>query len=208
MPVTLAAWQKVAATRPTTTEDEPTDGDLVARSRTGDLAAFEALYHRYEGAVYRYAVRLLDSPDDADDVRQETFVRAFESLARFRGDARFKTYLLTICGNLCRDRHRSRHRRPEQGYGLELPDGFGFAAEGTCPLAGLEKAADAARVRKALGGLSPETREILLLRHVEELEFDEIARVLGCTRLSVPVRLFRARSRFRVAYLALSNDET
>jgi RNA polymerase sigma factor, sigma-70 family len=214
MPTTMAAWQKVVATNPepaATADDDSNDRELVARSRAGDLAAFEVLYRRHEGTVFRFALRQTDSADDADDVRQETFVRAYQSLARYRGDARFRTYLLTICANLCRDRLRGRLRRPERGYGLELPEGVAFAAGDArvgCPVVGLERAADAALVRAALRQMPPAAREVLLLRHVEELDFDEIARVLGCTRLSVPVRLFRARNRFREVFASLTRDES
>lgn len=184
-----------------------TEQDLVARSREGDCAAFGQLYTLYAPGIYRYAYRLLGDADEADDVRQETFVRAYQSLPRFRGEAGFRTYLLTICANLCRDRMRQRHRRPVSSYGL-APSEFAASSqsasrESADPLAHLEQADQAARVWRALRALSVGPREILLLRHVEGLEMEEIAQIVGCTKLSVPVRLFRARRQFKDLFLAL-----
>lgn len=201
------------STAPTGVRTGMTEDDLVAHSRAGDKEAFGCLYHLYEGLVFRHALRVLENADDADDVRQETFVRAYQSLARFRGEASLKTYLLTICSNLCRDRLRQSRRRPERGYGLEAPEastasGFVFATGGQgCPLAHMERAAQAETVHEALRRLPAPLREILLLRHVEELSFDEIARVLGCTRVSAPVRLFRARRQFKDVFLTLTREE-
>lgn len=222
----LTAWQPMdgggtasvtaAATASPILSEADTEQTLLARSRSGDLEAFGLLYQRHEQMVYRHAYRLLEDPDEADDVRQETFVRAYQSLARFRGDAAFRTYLLSICGNLCRDRHRQRMRRPEHRYGLNAPDGARHAATvvsggasfaGDDPLLRLEREGQAEMVWRALRQLPAAQREILLLRHVEGLDLDAVALAVGCTRLSAPVRLFRARSRFKEIYLTLLQEE-
>ncbi|MES2464939.1 MAG: sigma-70 family RNA polymerase sigma factor [Armatimonadota bacterium] len=188
-----------------------TERDLIARSCEGDRAAFEQLYVLYATGIYRCAYRLLEDADEADDIRQETFVRAYQSLARFRGEAGFRTYLLTICSNLCRDRMRQRQRRPVSSYGL-APSEFAvtsqtLARECTDPLSQLEQADQAERVWRALHRLPVAPREILLLRHVEGLEIEEIAQIVGCTKISVPVRLFRARRQFKDLFLALLREE-
>jgi RNA polymerase sigma-70 factor (ECF subfamily) len=209
MAVTVATWQPAVAT----SDPEVSERDLVQRSRAGDVDAFGHLYLRYEGVVFRHAYRLLENADDADDVRQETFVRAYQSLAKFRGDATLKTYLLAICGNLCRDRHRQRVRRPEREYGLTVPETLAsFSASLSCdggenPLHRIERAAACERVQEALRRLPPAVREILLLRHVEDLSLDEIALILNCSRLSAPVRLFRARQQFKEIFLTLLREE-
>jgi RNA polymerase sigma-70 factor, ECF subfamily len=188
------------------------EGEWIARSRAGDREAFAHIYARYENGVFRHAYRLLEDADEADDVRQETFVRAYQSLSRFRGDSRVKTYLFAICGNLCRDRLRHRRRHPENGYGLTIPEGAIYLSDGGTtagqdPLTCLQRATDAARVRNALTRLSPPDRELILLYHVEGMALDDIAVIVGCTRVSVPVRLFRARRRLRDVFLSLLHEE-
>jgi RNA polymerase sigma-70 factor (ECF subfamily) len=209
MSASLAAWNPTSSSVVTSEPDTP-ESDLVARSRAGNVAAFGQLYHRYENPVYRYAYHLLEDADDADDVRQETFVRAYQALARFRGEASFKTYLLTICSNLCRDRQRTRQRRPEREYGLTVPETSTHHAAfsgSENPLLLLERAAAAETVRIALRRLPPASREILLLRHAEELSIEEIAIILGCSRVNAPVRLFRARRQFKEIFLSLTKEE-
>src|SRR5205807_4760918 len=87
---------------------------VVARCRAGDLDAFGQVYAEHERHVFRYAYHLLGSREDADDVKQETFLRAFRAIAGFRADCSMRTWLLRICGNLCRDRIKSRERHPEE----------------------------------------------------------------------------------------------
>src|SRR5438034_8950251 len=91
-----------------------TEDQLVARCRSGDLDAFGQIYSKYERQVYRYAYHLLSNRDDADDVKQETFVKAFQAMQGFRSEASLQTWLLKICGNLCRDRIKSWDRRNVQ----------------------------------------------------------------------------------------------
>jgi RNA polymerase sigma-70 factor (ECF subfamily) len=216
MSASLAVWQsKDVSDVPLSTPAESgaplSERDLIARSRDGDRSAFGQLYVLYESGIYRYAYRLLEDADEADDIRQETFVRAYLSLSRFRGEAGFRTYLLTICANLCRDRMRQRHRRPVSSYGL-APSEFAAASqsltrESADPFRLLEQADQAKRVWRALRRLPPGPREILLLRHVEGLEIEEIAQIVGCTKISVPVRLFRARRQFKDLFLTLLLEE-
>ena len=209
MSASLAAWQRELTSGPEPkhvavgqTASLATEEELIAQSRAGNLRAFGEIYDRYEGAVFRHAFHVLGHADDADDVRQETFVRAFAALTRFRGEASMKTYLLAICSNLCRDKLRNKQRRPEWGYGIVAPDTVTGEAGGD-PLQAMQRAHEASQVRRALDKLPAPAREILILRHVEELEFDEIAVVLGCSRVSAPVRLFRARRLFKDVYVSL-----
>ncbi|MBC8137065.1 MAG: RNA polymerase sigma factor, partial [Fibrella sp.] len=127
------------------------------------------------------------------------------SLPRFRKDASFKTYALAICSNLCRDRLRSDKRRPESLYGLAPGEHVGdvFSDPAKC----VERNEDRDRVRAVIASLSPVHREALHLRYVEDLPINDMARVVGCSRLAVPVRLFRARKAFEKAYNAHVNQE-
>src|SRR5258708_17763970 len=89
---------------------------LLARCRTGSLEAFGELYARYEQAIYRHAYHLLGDAEEAHDVRQETFLKAFAAIGSFRGEIGLKTWLLLICTNLCRYRQRTSQRRREVNY--------------------------------------------------------------------------------------------
>lgn len=181
------------------------DNHLVHLARNGDKEAMETLFQRHEISVFRLAHRILHSADDADDVRQETFVRVFGSLAKFREDAAFRTYALAICSNLCRDRLRSEKRRPESLYGLAPGESTGDLSSDPARCA--ERHADREQVRTVIASLLPIHRETLHLRYVEELSIEEIARIVGCSRIAVPVRLFRARKAFEKAYNAQATQE-
>jgi RNA polymerase sigma-70 factor (ECF subfamily) len=193
----------------TTTEGSKvaTDSELVRRARTGDAFALEMLFRRHETAVFRFACRMLASVDDADDVRQEAFVRAFSSLDRYRQEAAFKTYVLTICANICRDRLRARQRRPEVSYGLAPAEDTCAASASGDPMKAALASVEMKRVRATMAQIAPTYREVLHLRHVEELSLEEIAAVVGCSRIAAPVRLFRARQAFQKAYLTIVRQE-
>lgn len=176
------------------------DTVFVARAQTGDLAAMETLFLRHEAAVFRLAHRVLHCADDADDVRQETFVRVWASIGRFRGDLQFKTYTLAVCSNLCRDRLRDSRRRPVVLYGLA--PGESPASADIEPEAQTVRGAESEQVRRVIEVLPALHRETLHLRYVEELSAEEMAIVTNCSRLAVSVRCYRARKAFEKAYRA------
>ncbi len=171
---------------------------LLARCRAGDLEAFRQIYEEHERHVFRYAYHVLGHADDADDVKQETFLRAYRALASFRSDCSLRTWLLRICANLCRDRIKSRERRPEVLYDpVTTPEWLGDHSRSVDPQAVAERTEMASILRKALGGMPADQREIIVLRDVEQMSYEEIAEVLGCSRPSVKLRLFRARRRLK-----------
>ena len=90
-----------------------TDAHLIAECRAGNLDAFGQIYVRHEQALFRHALYLLGHREDADDVKQETFLRAYRTLGTFRNDYNIRTWLFKICGNLCLDLLRRRQRRPQ-----------------------------------------------------------------------------------------------
>jgi RNA polymerase sigma-70 factor (ECF subfamily) len=186
--------------------DDPDAGD-VDLAKIGDEVAFEALVSRHERTVWLVARRLLGDDDEALDAAQETFLRVFRALPRFRGDAKFRTWVIGIAINVCRNRLASRERRlsrvtdeltrtdPATGKASErpLPD----------PAPGPEATAHASELRasleRALASLSVEHREIVVLREIEGLDYHEIARSLGCRVGTVKSRLARARAALREA---------
>jgi RNA polymerase sigma-70 factor, ECF subfamily len=169
--------------------DTDPDAVLVQRTLRGDLGAFESVVERHREVVFRVAARIVGR-DNADDVSQDAFLRAFHRLGRFRGDASFRAWLLQITHNAAVD-HLSR-RRPEPVDAAAVDDGHEHEVA-RLPAERLESRERIARLESKLRGLSPEGRVALVLRDIEGLTYDEIASVTGAPLGTVKVRLFRAR---------------
>ena len=154
-----------------------TDEDLVARSRGGDLDSFNQLILRWERPIYALAYRVIGREEDARDVVQETFLRAFRALPGFKGQAKFSSWLYRIALNLCRDWIRRRRRSPL----VELPEGVDpveLAAE-TGPVESIEDLASrkelSEAVAEAMSLLPEEQRTAIILKEYHGMTFQEIA---------------------------------
>lgn len=181
------------------------DDPVLARCRAGDVDAFGLLYAEHEVAVFRHAYRMLGCREDAGDLCQETFVRAFHGLSAFRGDCTVRVWLLRICTNLCRNALRTRSRRRE--VPLDQPtDAYPADACGD-PAAAFEQQQRVALLHEALAALSPTHRELIVLRDLEGLSSGEIAAIVGCSVASVPVKLFRARSGLKRQLMRLLREK-
>ena len=167
----------------------PADADhaYVAATLRGDLHAFEALVERHRDVVVRVAARIAGR-DEAEDVSQDAFLRAFHRLARFRADASFRAWLLQITHNAAID-HISR-RRPEPVEEV-VEDTEPTVAR--LPAERLESRERMARLERKLRGLSPEARVVVVLRDIEGLSYEEIAAITQAPLGTVKARLFRAR---------------
>ena len=179
----------------------PPEDQLIARCRAGDRDALGCVYSCYSPLVFRCAYSMLGHYEDARDASQETFVRAFQALNRFQGQCSLRTWLLRICANLCHDRRRRRRRSVE--ISLDSYPGETLALDCSArsgsgdPHADAERNETAAAVWAALSELPDTHREIIYLRDIEELEVEEVMEILGCSRVNVNVKLFRARRRLR-----------
>jgi RNA polymerase sigma-70 factor (ECF subfamily) len=173
---------------------EGTDADqaLVDRAKRGDQDAIRLLVERYQRRLIGLAWGLLGSRPDAEDVAQETFLRAFRSIGSFRGQSSFRTWLFQIAINATRTYRRTRDGRHEDTRG-------GAMEFETTPDAGsLERAVIARdRVRRALATLPPDLREAVVLRDVNGLDYREIAQALGVPMGTVESRIFRGRARLK-----------
>jgi RNA polymerase sigma-70 factor, ECF subfamily len=167
----------------------PADADhaYVQATLRGDLRAFEALVERHRDVVVRVAARIVGR-EEAEDVSQDAFLRAFHRLPRFRADASFRAWLLQITHNAAID-HLNR-RRPEP---VETIDDDPERAVTRLPAERLESRERMARLERKLRGLSPEARVALVLRDIEGLSYEEIAAITDAPLGTVKVRLFRAR---------------
>lgn len=163
------------------------DRSLVEQTLAGDLGAFETLVRRHERGVLRVAARIA-GPDEAPDVVQDSFLRAFHTLARFRGDAPFEAWLLRIARNTALNALGRRRPLPVEDVGQTGTD----PAERS-PAARLESAEQKERLGRKLALLSPAHRAVLVLRDVEGLAYEEIADLTDSPLGTVKGRLHRAR---------------
>jgi RNA polymerase sigma-70 factor (ECF subfamily) len=177
------------------------DAELVRRTTRGDLGAFERLVDRHRPVVVRVAARIVGS-DEAEDVSQDAFLRAFHRLDRFRGDAPFRSWLLRITHNAALD-HLGR-RRPEPVDPETLDTAEHSAARP--PAERLEVRERIERLERKLHGLSPQHRVVLVLRDAEGLSYEEIADITDAPLGSVKGRLHRARQEFVEMLRANSYD--
>ena len=174
--------------------------EIVNRVISGDTEAFEALVLEHQNKVYSLALRMVGNEEDARDMAQEAFIRAYGSLAGFRGDSKFSVWLYRLTSNICIDFLRSRGKKRtvsmtwagddgEDAGELEIPD------ETWSPENQLERSLTRESVRRGLESLSPQYREILLLREINGLSYAEIAGALSLEEGTVKSRIFRARKK-------------
>ena len=175
---------------------EPSDAALVARVIGGETAAFAPLVARHRDRLARYAYRMLGDEADAEEALQEAFVRAFRSLARCENPERFDAWLFSILVNRCRTAGARRSRRArtfvrDEGALLAAPS----AELGGAPEA--ERDAWREEIERALARLDPAQREAFLLKHVEDLSYDEMAALTGVGVSALKMRVKRACDRLR-----------
>jgi RNA polymerase sigma-70 factor (ECF subfamily) len=169
------------------------DEELVARSRGGDLDSFNQLVLRWERPIYALAYRVIGREEDARDVAQETFLRAFRALSGFKGQAKFSSWLYRITLNLCRDWIRRERRTPiaQAPEGIDLVELAGEAAD-TESVDELVSRKELSRaVAKAMAQLPDEQRTAIILKEYHGLTFQEIADLLGCPLSTVKTRLYQ-----------------
>ncbi len=168
----------------------PEDGDLVAMTLGGNAEAFATLVERYDRAVYHLAYRTLHDVEEARDVAQESFFKAFRSLRTFKPGAKFSTWIFAIAYHACCDRLNRRKRYSNE----ELPERADASA-------GPEHQAiagdDARRLRAAIDALPEKYRTVITLYHLQGKQYEEIARVLELPMGTVKTHLFRAKEQLR-----------
>jgi len=189
----------VSADQPSTTTLEPDDAELVRRTTRGELSAFEQLVDRHRAVVIRVAARIVGS-DEAEDVCQDAFLRAFHRLEKFRGDAPFRAWLLRITHNAALDHLGRRRAEPVD------PTTFEEQAASRLPAEQLELRERIERLERKLHGLSYQHRAVLVLRDAEGLSYEEIAEITDTPLGSVKGRLNRARREFVEMLRANSYD--
>jgi RNA polymerase sigma-70 factor (ECF subfamily) len=189
----------------------PEDTELLGLAQRGDVAAFEGLVERHRDRVFSLALRMLNSPDDAAEVSQESFISAYRNLPRFRGDAQFGSWVYRIAANhaLMRLRHRkvvSQVERPaEEPAGGPTFNDRGSLVDDVTPWAGRGAEAELldaelrGAIERAAAGLADEYREVFVLRDLEGMSYEEIAEMTHSTVAAIKSRLHRARLSLRAA---------
>ena len=185
-------------------ENEPgevTDEALMEALQIGDNHALATLMHRWELGVKAFLLRLGVPAADVEDVAQEAFVRLYQKRDRYRSGSPFKPWLLTLAGNLGRNRLRWRWRRREdsiEAMDEAQPGGFDPVDPSARPASELAEKANLARdVRAAVAALPANLREAVLCVELEDLSYAEASQVMGCSAKAVETRLYRAREMLR-----------
>jgi RNA polymerase sigma-70 factor (ECF subfamily) len=177
--------------------------ELVTRAQHGDQLAFDELVRRTHADTYTLAYRLCGNEEDARDVVQDAYLRAFKGLKRFRGEAQFSTWMYRITANcantLMSKRHKHRHD--------ELHDTIEDTDSARDPAAQADAMALRADLADALQELSPKLRAVVLLRDVYELPHEDIAAELGISETAAKVRLHRARLQLKERLFPRRSDE-
>jgi RNA polymerase sigma-70 factor (ECF subfamily) len=178
------------------------EATLVAQSRTGDTGAFGELVRRYEGKIFRLAQHVTQNREDAEDVLQETFMKAYEHLDQFKGDSKFYTWIVRIAVNQAL--MKLRRRKTDKSVSLDETIDTGEDTV-TREIAAWDENPEQQFSREELGGildtaiqsLEPPYRSVFVLRDIEELSTEETADALGLSVPAVKSRLLRARLQLR-----------
>lgn len=184
---------------------DDSDESLMLRYRDGDVRAFELLVTRHRKPVYNFILRFVRDTAQAEDVTQETFLRLIKGADAYERQAKFTTWLYTIARNLCVDASRRGKHRKAASLDAPVGDDDGVSLLDLVPDGGaqVDRQAQsrelAVRLRRAIEALPDEQREIFLLREVADLQFNEIAAVVGCPENTVKSRMRYALEKLREA---------
>lgn len=181
---------------------ESTEADLLRRAKGGDTAAFDEIITRYRQRIFMTAYLIIRNEDDALDLCQEAFLRAWKALRRFDGRQALGAWLRRIVTNAAIDLCRSRRRRPlecleEMDSPQEGLAARSLAAPAEQPGDALERSELRARIEAAFSELSPDHRAVIVLREIEDLSYEDIAQTTGVSTGTVMSRLFHARKKLQ-----------
>ncbi len=172
------------------------ESDLVERSQKGDVTAFEELFHRHQSDAYHVAYGIMGNVEDAKDMTQEAFVRAYEGISKFKRQASFRTWISRITTNLCLDEIRKRKRRRTESI-EEHPVLEMKPIQDSSALEKLLKDEQLEILQQVLGILPEKYRVLILLRDIQGHSYQEIADIVGCSLGRVKSRLHEARQELK-----------
>ena len=183
----------------TSTAGGLSDGEILSEVAGGDVEAYGKLVHRYRGRLYNFVFRFVGDLETAEDIVQETFLRAFRKRTEYKAIANFSTWLFTIAGNLAKSELRRRKRwrlfsvdrDEESDTGLDLPD------ESFRPDTVTESSITDVQIQRAIDTLSDNYRQVVLLRDVDGLSYQEVSEIVNCPVGTVKSRVSRARMKLQ-----------
>jgi len=173
------------------------DAQIIEQTLCGEPEAFNLLVHRWERQIYGLALRMLGRDDEAKDATQETFLSAYRNLSKFRGEAKFSSWIYRIALNICNTRLRGRTKNllsieeQQETIGLEI------AADAHDLAEGIQREQVARHVRRALQGLPADMRQVIIMKEYEGLKFSEIADILGIPISTVKTRMYTGLAELR-----------
>ncbi len=208
------AWQETASSIPSArgtrvgqAQSRMNDTELIREAQRGNHAAFEDLVRQYDGAVLRLAYHLTRSEQDAQDIYQEAFLKAYRNIGNFRFECSFYTWIYRIVTNLCLDLLRKRQVRKEdsgiavdsEGGTYDLMDQVADQRSGASPERDLMRRELGARIAKALTKLTPRERMVFEMKHYQGLKLRTIGEILNTTEETAKNTLFRGTQKLRAA---------
>ncbi len=174
------------------TDQQPDDEAIIKQCLAGNREAYSGLVERYKTMVYTIAYRMTGDGDIAKDLAQDSFIAAYSGLDRFRFGSKFSSWLYSIALNKCRDHLRqTRETVSTDDIVAVRPDGK------ASPEQSVATAQNRDLLQQALNGLPPDYREVLILKHIEELDYQEIAAITGAGIAALKVRAHRGREMLR-----------
>lgn len=176
---------------------ELSDTQIIERTLRGEPDAFGLLVRRWERQIHGLTLRMLGHDDEARDATQETFLSAFRNLSKFRGEAKFSSWIYRIALNVCNTRLRSRSRlaisieQQRESAGFEIPAETGDLGTG------IQKEQVARYVKRAIQALPPDMRQVIIMKEYDGLKFSEIAEILGVPVSTVKTRMYTGLAELR-----------
>jgi RNA polymerase sigma-70 factor (ECF subfamily) len=189
---------------------EQTDQELWRAYNSGDQEAFGTLFNRHKGKVFNFALRMLGSRPDAEDVTSDTFIQLFHKRFQDDGRAKLSTWLFTVARNACLSRLRSAKHVVSLWFskeGSEDYEQWDIPDDHDSPSEALGKRETARAVRQALSKLPSEQKEALILREYFRKDYAEISQILECSLEKVKVLIFRGRERLRMDLAGLIKED-
>jgi RNA polymerase sigma-70 factor (ECF subfamily) len=173
------------------------DSQLIERTLCGESDAFNLLVHRWERHVYGLALRMLGRDDEARDATQETFISAYRNLSKFRGEAKFSSWIYRIALNTCNTKLRGRSKNVISIEERQESTGLEIASANEDLDVDVQRQQVARHVRRALQGLPSDMRQVIVMKEYEGLKFSEIAEILGIPISTVKTRMYTGLAEMR-----------